>query len=367
MVKALSSLPFLISLFVHLLLAMLISIYYLYSKPHKMDKDSLKDSLKVTTIYTPRTFTPRPLQKFPKIVQGWSLKKTFINEPALKFSSSSLPQLVSTPIQMSSLKSVQQVLTQFHPNVPDIQPLDIQLPTPQISINSSNYQIDNTFVQGHDLVSLNPSPNLYLSSFRQLMEPKSFQVEDFAIQTQSELAFLQIGRTIISQPEANLVDVALLVDASNSMQDDISAVINHLSHMVGVMEQAELDFTLGMAIFRFTSQMNPFFRDWVVIKQTKSIGKVVKNLTRIRCHGGERTREAVIDAISSIKFRPGAIRRFILITDEVAIGSYSLDLTLKKLSQAQIRVDVLGMDEEYQRQLATGTGGKWISIGRLKY
>ena len=97
------------------------------------------------------------------------------------------------------------------------------------------------------------------------------------------------------------------------MQDDISAVINHLNHMVEVMEQAKLDFTLGMAIFRFTSQMNPIFRDWVVIKQTKSIRKVVKNLTRIRCHGGERTRETVIDAISSIKFRPGAIRRFILI------------------------------------------------------
>ena len=363
MVKAFSNLPFLISLLVHLLLAMLISIYYLYSKPDIRDDDSFK----ITTIYTSLILAPRPWQKFPKTVQGWSSKQTFIHQPAPKFISSSLPQLLSTPIQISPPQSVLQVLTQFPPNVPDIQPLDIDLPAPQISINSSNYQIDNRFAPSQALVSLPSAPNLNPSSFRQLMPPQLFQVEDFAIQTQSELVFLQIGRAIVSQSEANLVDVALLVDASNSMQDDISAVINHLSHMVEVMEQAELDFTLGMAIFRFTSRMNPLFRDWVVIEQTKSIGKVVKNLTRIRCHGGERTREAVIDAISGIKFRPGAIRRFILITDEVAIGSYSLDLTLKKLSQAQIRVDVLGMDEEYQRQLAVGTGGKWISISRLKY
>ena len=363
MVKALSGLPFLISLLVHLLLAVLISIYYLYSRPDIKDEDSLK----ITTIYTPLIFAPRPWQKFPKTVRGWSLKQAFIHEPAPKFIASSLPQLLSTPIQISPPQSVLQVLTQFHPNVPDIQPLDIDLPTPQISINSSNYQIDNRFTLSQALVSLPSAPNLNQSSFRQLMPPQLFQVEDFAIQTQSELVFLQIGRAIVSQSEANLVDVALLVDASNSMQDDISAVINHLSHMVEVMEQAKLDFTLGMAIFRFTSQINPIFRDWVVIKQTKSIRKVVKNLTRIRCHGGERTREAVIDAISSIKFRPGAIRRFILITDEIAIGSYSLDLTLNKLSQAQIRVDVLGMDEEYQRQLAIGTGGKWIPISRLKY
>ena len=74
-------------------------------------------------------------------------------------------------------------------------------------------------------------------------------MEDFAIQTQSELVFLQIGRAIVSQSEANLVDVVLLVDASNSMQDDISAVINHLSHMVEVMEPAKLDFNFGPGYF----------------------------------------------------------------------------------------------------------------------
>jgi len=111
--------------------------------------------------------------------------------------------------KFSSLQSVLQLLTQFHPNVPDIQPLDIDLPTPQISINSSNYQIYNRFTPSQALVSLPSAPNLNQSSFRQLMQPQLFQVGDFAIQTQSELIFLQIGRAIVSQSEANLVDVAL--------------------------------------------------------------------------------------------------------------------------------------------------------------
>ena len=93
-------------------------------------------------------------------------EKKFIHEPAPKFISSSIPQLHSTPIQISLLQSVRQVLTQFHPNVPDIQPLDIDLPTPQISIDSSNYQIDNEFTPSQTPVSLPSAPNPNQSSFR---------------------------------------------------------------------------------------------------------------------------------------------------------------------------------------------------------
>ena len=105
-----------------------------------------KDSLKITAIYTSRIFVLVHGKSFPKQFKAGVWKKN-IHEPAPKFISSSIPQLLSIPIQISLLQSVRQVLTQFHPNVPDIQPLDIDLPTPQISIDSSNYQIDNKYTQ----------------------------------------------------------------------------------------------------------------------------------------------------------------------------------------------------------------------------
>lgn len=176
-------------------------------------------------------------------------EKKIIHEPAPKFISSSIPQLHSTPIQISLLQSVRQVLTQFHPNVPDIQPLDIDLPTPQISIDSSNYQIDNEFTPSQTPVSLPSAPNPNQSSFRQLIAATVVSGGRFCYSNPVRTVFLRIGRAIVSQAEVNLVDVALLVDASNSMQDDISAVINHLSHMVEVMEPAKLDFNFGPGYF----------------------------------------------------------------------------------------------------------------------
>ena len=108
---------------------------------------------------------------------------------------------------------------------------------------------DNEFTPSQTPVSLPSAPNPNQSSFRQLIAATVVSGGRFCYSNPVRTVFLRIGRAIVSQAEVNLVDVALLVDASNSLQDDISAVINHLSHMVEVMEPAKLDFNFGPGYF----------------------------------------------------------------------------------------------------------------------
>ena len=115
-----------------------------------------------------------------------------------------------------------------------------------------------------------------------------------------------------------------------------------------------LDFTLGMVKFKYVKSL--------VFPQTKEVGKYQRLLQNVRCGGDERAYNAIVKAIDMVDFRPGARRRFIVVTDEKMKGSYPILEVIKRCQKSQIKLDVIGIDDRMDKYLARQTGGMWYLV-----
>ncbi len=171
----------------------------------------------------------------------------------------------------------------------------------------------------------------------------------------------RIGQHIVTNRTADTVDIVFIIDASGSMKDNINAVRTHLNRMTDLFDDAELDFTLGIVVFR----ENILGLDLDVIPQTRSISQIKRALAQVKCRGGEKAIDALIRATDEVDFRQNADVHFILITDEYVSGNYSARDVLTKVSHAKIKVDVVGLDEPFQKFITRSTGGIWLPISSL--
>lgn len=161
------------------------------------------------------------------------------------------------------------------------------------------------------------------------------------------------------------VDLVFLLDISQSMQDNIYAVAKHLEGMAARFDAHELDFRVGIVTFHH-STWNTIRKNNVNVTQlTGDVPKIRKKLRQVRCSGGEKALNAMMEAIHRVEFREGASRRFVFVTDEYVDGDYPEREVSGALYRSRIQVDVIGMDEPFQRGLAAQTGGMWIPIASL--
>jgi hypothetical protein len=165
--------------------------------------------------------------------------------------------------------------------------------------------------------------------------------------------------------ETDRIDLVFLLDVSQSMQDNIYAVAKYLERMASRLVDSNLDYRVGIVTFRHTTLTSVVGNDLTVTPLTKDISKIRKTLEKVKCKGGEKALNAIVDAIPRVEFRSGASRHFVLVTDEYVDGSYSTREVLGALHRAKIQVDVIGMDEPFQRALAARTGGIWMPITNL--
>ena len=163
-----------------------------------------------------------------------------------------------------------------------------------------------------------------------------------------------IAGQVVADDITGMVDIVFLLDTSGSMQGNIRAVGNHLSDMADMFVEKKLDFTLGIVKFRYVK--------FLVFPQTNEIDRYQRLLKNVKCGGDERAYDAIVKAIDMVQFRPGAQRRFIIVTDEKMKGSYSIHTVVRRCQKAQIKLDVIGIDDIMDRYIAHQTGGVWYSI-----
>ena len=267
-----------------------------------------------------------------------------------------------------------QITTSALPNRPDEQSFSmlteesIPLATAHTSVNDASFESSNRGLsqgegwRGSGLtrgkggaqtrVSLGLENQTMLSEVSQLTQP--------------DVALVKIGHHLLKTRKRDTLDIVFVIDASKSMRNDIDAVRNHLNQMTDLLEVADLDFTVGLVAFRDGTSFSLLGWDFQVTPQTKSIQEIKKKLAAIHCRGGEKALDALVQAAAKVKFRKGAERRFILVTDEYVSGSYSPKKVLRKLKSEKISVNVIGRDEPFQKLLVQGTGGLWIPISSLR-
>ncbi len=178
-------------------------------------------------------------------------------------------------------------------------------------------------------------------------------------------AFQEIGKNIVSKNQKK-IDVTFIVDISESMEDDIEYVRRHLNWMIESFREANLDFTLGLVTFHYNKLFDWLGTDVEITNQTHDVEVIRDALRAIKVSGGERPLDALMKAFKKVKFRNGAARHFIFITDEYVKGTYSASDVLKEAKRSNVIVDVIGMDEPFQRAIAEQTGGIWMPIEAIK-
>ena len=167
-----------------------------------------------------------------------------------------------------------------------------------------------------------------------------------------------IAESVADAENDSVVDIVFLLDISGSMIDNIRAVGRQLSTMVTVFEEKDIDFMLGVVIFRYLED------DTIFHGLTRDVEKYKQLLTShvVAAAGDERAYNAIVKAIRRVEFRDGANRRFVLVTDEASKGSYKLLDVLRQCQQHQIAVDVIGINHTTHRALTSKTGGLWYPI-----
>lgn len=189
---------------------------------------------------------------------------------------------------------------------------------------------------------------------------------DLSLMTPADLALIKIAYHI-TRIETQKLDLVFVIDASQSMKNDIESVRLHLGRMTDHFEQKGLDFTVGVVAFRNNRGFSLIGWDFEITAQTRSVRKIEKVLGRIKCKGSEKAKDALIKAAKQVKFRSGASRRFVLVTDEYASGQASTQQVMEILKQKQISVDVLGRDDRFQQIISQQSNGIWLPISSLQY
>jgi len=189
---------------------------------------------------------------------------------------------------------------------------------------------------------------------------------DLSLMTPADLALIKIAYHI-TRIETQKLDLVFVIDASQSMKNDIESVRLHLGRMTDHFEQKGLDFTVGVVAFRNNRGFSIIGWDFEITAQTRSVRKIEKVLGRIKCKGSEKAKDALIKAAKQVRFRAGASRRFILLTDEYASGQSSTREVVEFLKENQINVDVLGRDDHFQRTVSEQLNGIWLPISSLRY
>ena len=175
-------------------------------------------------------------------------------------------------------------------------------------------------------------------------------------------ALENLSQHILDTRRSNKLDLVLLVDASQSMEDNIQAVVRYFDRMMARLSEPKLDVRLALVTFRHSAFFAFLGWDIDVVPLTHDFGRVKRALERTECLGGERALDAILAALERIDFRSDSERRMLLITDEYVSGNASGAEVLRALRKARVRLDVLGRDEPFQRHIARLTGGMWQSI-----
>ena len=167
-----------------------------------------------------------------------------------------------------------------------------------------------------------------------------------------------IAESIAETKNESDVDIVFLLDISGSMIDNIRAVGRQLDKMVSVFSEKDINFRLGIVIFRYLDD------DTIYHELTRDVHKYQQLLTShvVAAAGDERAHNAIIKTIRRANFREDVKRRFVLVTDEASKGSYKLLDVLRQCQQNRITVDVIGINDTTHLALSSKTGGLWYPI-----
>lgn len=160
------------------------------------------------------------------------------------------------------------------------------------------------------------------------------------------------------------IDVVFIVDASESMKDNINAVAAHLGQMIDAYKASEIDYQLGLTYFNATSSQSTQQNNIKVFQLTRDLAAYKQRLYAITAIGNENALDAIHHTLKQLKFRTNAIKHLIVVTDEpfTTLEGHSVEYTVQVCQRNKLIVHVLGKKFSGHRRLAAATGGSWHAV-----
>ena len=179
-------------------------------------------------------------------------------------------------------------------------------------------------------------------------------------------ALRRIAEHIIGTRTKGQVDVVFVLDTSASMRDNIQQIADNLFSMTDAFDEINIEYFLGMTEFSIRHEGQVLKRRPLM----PDVGMLRHQMRKIRLSGDEHALDAMVDTFNSMEFRSNADKFLVLITDERATTQFGMESNLDEMRQRvidncllhELRVNVLGHTEKYQKHLAEETGGLWQEI-----
>ena len=185
---------------------------------------------------------------------------------------------------------------------------------------------------------------------------------------------VDIGKSLVeiaeraSQDSANqAVDLVFVVDGSVTMKDLGKKVERQIADMARVFEESVIDYQFALVWFQNIGGsriiVKPLQRGLLPIQENF----VRLPLAKFKGPAAGYGLDAIMKGLTDLKFRWDAEKHFVVVTNSElqttwGTGDEKNELFEKILDwckQDEIRINVIGIDEEIQMQLANRTDGKW--------
>ena len=179
-------------------------------------------------------------------------------------------------------------------------------------------------------------------------------------------ALKRIADHIIGTREVDKVNVVFVLDTSASMRDNVQEVAANLFAMVDAFDLVNLEYHFGMSEFsvRYEGQKLE------IRTLLPDVGMLRRRMQKAALSGDEHALDALMDTPYRIDFHADADQYIILVTDEPATTAFKKEdahtkmreKVIKEYQLQGIHVNVLGVPEPFQQELAEMTGGLWQRI-----
>lgn len=189
------------------------------------------------------------------------------------------------------------------------------------------------------------------------------------VTTDLKTNILEIAQRVSDKSQNSMVDFVFVIDGSRGMMDGISKIQKTLIDMVNVFEEELIDYQFAQVLFekvagapRTTIQS---FKSDLVASQVW--------FRELQMSRGAETGyglDAILQTIREANFRPEALKHLLVVTNSRLQTAWTAEKAKDKIvkeivnlcKQDGIHVNIIGVSERAQIQLAAKTGGRFYAI-----
>ena len=188
-------------------------------------------------------------------------------------------------------------------------------------------------------------------------------------------SLVEIAQRATRQSTYQMVDLVLVIDGSLAMQGPGKTVEGRVVDMVGAFEESMVDYQFGLVWFQNAGDTSQ-----ITVKPLQSglieLEDNFRNLPPPKFKGKNAGHglDAIMKGLEDLQFRSEAEKHLVVVTNSKLKTSWGkgdernkvITKILDRCQREEIRINIIGVGEEIQLQLADLSGGKWYGIDKYQ-